>query len=53
MGDLRKLDKLDEWDFMMDKANKIGYIRITAFTETLPPVAPNLGDAFDFSCNRG
>jgi carboxyl-terminal processing protease len=34
MGDVRKPDKLEEWEFMMDKANKIGYIRIQQFTET-------------------
>jgi len=34
MGDVRKPDKLEEWDFMMDKENKIAYIRIQAFTET-------------------
>ncbi|MBX6314014.1 MAG: S41 family peptidase [Isosphaeraceae bacterium] len=31
LGDLRKPD--DSWDFMLDKANKIGYIRITSFIQ--------------------
>jgi carboxyl-terminal processing protease len=33
LGDLRKADNPNEWDFFMDKANKIAYVRITAFTE--------------------
>src|SRR5262249_58691646 len=33
LGDLRKADG-KEWDFMVDKKNKIGYIRLTGFTET-------------------
>src|SRR5216683_5500482 len=27
--------------------------KITAFTEALPALAPNLGDAFDFGCDGG
>jgi carboxyl-terminal processing protease len=34
MGDLRKADDPEHWDFLYDKANKIGYIRITNFGET-------------------
>ena len=34
LGDQRMADKLEEWDFMLDKATKIAYVRITAFTET-------------------
>jgi carboxyl-terminal processing protease len=34
LGDQRKAGDAKEWDFMYDKANKIGYIRLTAFTET-------------------
>jgi carboxyl-terminal processing protease len=34
LGDLRLADNLKKWDFMLDKANKIAYLRITAFTET-------------------
>jgi carboxyl-terminal processing protease len=34
LGDQRLADKLAAWDFMIDKANKIAYIRIVAFTET-------------------
>jgi carboxyl-terminal processing protease len=32
LGSHRKKD--DSWDFMIDKANKIGYIRLTEFTRT-------------------
>jgi carboxyl-terminal processing protease len=31
LGDSRKAD--DSWDFMLDKENKIGYIRITSFVQ--------------------
>jgi carboxyl-terminal processing protease len=34
LGDTRKPGNPKEWDFMIDKENKIGYIRLTAFTET-------------------
>lgn len=34
LGDQRKPGNPKEWEFMYDKANKIGYIRIAAFTET-------------------
>jgi carboxyl-terminal processing protease len=34
MGDRRMEDNLKEWDFFIDRATKIGYVRITAFTET-------------------
>jgi carboxyl-terminal processing protease len=34
IGDQRMEENLKEWDFMIDKVNKIAYIRITAFTET-------------------
>jgi carboxyl-terminal processing protease len=34
LGDVRKPDNPKEWEFMLDKAHKIGYIRIAAFTET-------------------
>ncbi len=34
MGDLRKPDHPEQWDFMVDKVNKIGYFRITNFGET-------------------
>jgi carboxyl-terminal processing protease len=33
MADQRLDDNLKHWDFMYDKVNKIGYIRITEFTE--------------------
>src|SRR5207302_7111027 len=33
MGDLRKPDDAEHWDFMIDKATKIGYLRITNFGE--------------------
>jgi carboxyl-terminal processing protease len=32
LGDLRNSDK--DWDFMMDKDNKIAYVRLTGFNET-------------------
>ena len=34
MGDLRKSDDPEHWDFMLDQANKIGYLRISNFGET-------------------
>ncbi|HTU91885.1 MAG TPA: S41 family peptidase [Gemmataceae bacterium] len=34
LGDQRKGDNLRAWDFMIDKANKIGYIRLTNFSKT-------------------
>jgi carboxyl-terminal processing protease len=34
MGDLRKPDNPKEWDYFIDKENKIGYVRLTGFTET-------------------
>jgi carboxyl-terminal processing protease len=33
LGDRRKPDDVRDWDFMLDKENKIGYIRLVAFTE--------------------
>ena len=33
MGDLRKADQPREWDFMIDKDSKIGYIRLLVFNE--------------------
>lgn len=33
MGDLRKPGNAKEWDYFIDKANKIGYIRVTAFSD--------------------
>jgi carboxyl-terminal processing protease len=34
LGDQRVENNLKQWDFMFDKVNKIGYIRIAQFTET-------------------
>ncbi len=34
LGDRRNSDNPKDWDFMYDKEHKIGYIRLTAFTET-------------------
>ncbi len=34
LGDRRRADDPKQWDFMLDKADKIGYVRLTAFTET-------------------
>ena len=34
LGDQRKADDPAKWDYLYDKANKIGYIRITNFGET-------------------
>jgi carboxyl-terminal processing protease len=33
MGDLRKADSPEEWDWFIDKDNKIAYIRLIAFNE--------------------
>src|SRR5579883_435211 len=34
LGDQRKTDNLRTWDFMLDKDNKIGYIRLINFSKT-------------------
>jgi carboxyl-terminal processing protease len=34
MGDQRQKDHPEEWNFFMDEANKIAYVRLTAFNET-------------------
>ncbi len=34
LGDARKAGAPREWDFMLDKTNKIGYIRLTSFSKT-------------------
>jgi carboxyl-terminal processing protease len=34
LGDQRKTDNLRAWDFMLDKQNKIGYVRLTNFSKT-------------------
>jgi carboxyl-terminal processing protease len=34
LGDARKTDAPKEWDFILDKTNKIGYIRLTSFSKT-------------------
>jgi carboxyl-terminal processing protease len=34
LGDRRKPDRPAEWDFFIDRANRIGYVRLTAFNKT-------------------
>jgi carboxyl-terminal processing protease len=34
LGDQRKADNLRAWDFMLDKENKIGYVRLLNFSKT-------------------
>jgi carboxyl-terminal processing protease len=34
LGDKRKPDNPKEWDYMIDKENRIGYLRLVAFSET-------------------
>jgi carboxyl-terminal processing protease len=34
VGDQRKKDHPEEWNFFLDEANKIAYVRLTAFNET-------------------
>ncbi len=34
LGDRRKPDDPTQWEFLYDKANKIGYVRLVGFTET-------------------
>ncbi|HXG11814.1 MAG TPA: S41 family peptidase [Gemmataceae bacterium] len=36
LGDLRKPDNPNEWDFLIDKENKIAYIRLVNFSEASP-----------------
>jgi carboxyl-terminal processing protease len=42
MGDVRKPGNLKEWDYLMDKETKVGYIRLTTFSEN---AAKELHDA--------
>ncbi len=42
MGDRRKADNPKEWEYLLDRENKIGYIRLTGFSET---AAQELKDA--------
>jgi carboxyl-terminal processing protease len=42
MADVRKPDNLKEWDYMIDKETKIGYVRLTTFSEN---AAKELHDA--------
>jgi carboxyl-terminal processing protease len=37
MGDLRKADKPEEWDWFIDKDHKIAYVRLLAFNENTTP----------------
>jgi carboxyl-terminal processing protease len=34
LGDQRSPDNAKDWDYVIDKENKIGYVRLTAFSET-------------------
>jgi carboxyl-terminal processing protease len=34
LGDVRRSDNPEDWDFMVDKENKIGYLRLMTFSET-------------------
>ncbi len=36
LGDTRKPDNPEEWEYFIDKPNKIAYIRLTNFTKTSP-----------------
>ncbi len=42
LGDKRKADNSKEWDYFLDAESKIGYLRLTAFSET---AAQELRDA--------
>ncbi len=44
LGDRRKADNPKEWDFMLDPASKIGYIRLTNFSKT---AAKEMRDAIE------
>ncbi|MBI1918848.1 MAG: S41 family peptidase [Planctomycetes bacterium] len=50
LGDIRKADKSGAWDFMVDKESKIGYVRLTGFTETS---AGELQDALNLLKKEG
>lgn len=50
MGDLRKADQPEEWDWFIDKDNKIAYIRVIAFNEN---TTPDLKKALDEIKNDG
>src|SRR5205823_4087026 len=34
MGDLRKADNVKEWDYLIDREQKIGYLRLIEFKQT-------------------
>jgi carboxyl-terminal processing protease len=34
LGDVRKPDNVKEWEFYVDRANQIGYVRLVSFSET-------------------
>jgi carboxyl-terminal processing protease len=36
LGDLRKPGNPPEWDYLIDRENKIGYVRLTTFAKTAP-----------------
>ncbi len=50
LGDRRKPDNLRAWDFMLDDANKIGYIRLTHFSRT---ASKEMRDAVEELQRRG
>jgi carboxyl-terminal processing protease len=53
MGDLRKADNPKEWDFFVDKENKIGYIRLSAFSETAAQEVKNAVEDLERDGVRG
>jgi carboxyl-terminal processing protease len=36
MGDRRKADNPEDWEYLIDKDNKIGYLRLVGFSKTAP-----------------
>jgi carboxyl-terminal processing protease len=34
LGDVRKADNAKDWEFVIDRANRIGYVRLVAFSES-------------------
>ncbi len=53
LGDRRMLNNLREWDFWIDPATKIAYVRIVAFTKTTTAELTKVVDALQKTGMRG
>src|SRR5208283_1065945 len=53
LGDQRAKNNLKEWDFWVDPASKIAYIRISSFTETTTAEITRIVDALQKTGMKG